>query len=387
MKTRCLTIVLSLLGSLSAFAAKDGKKIKVACVSSDTANQRHPYEPTYLFWRPEPGIDCGVSAVFAGFTNGKVIFAGGCNFPENSLAKDAQKKFYEGIYAFEPTDNPIVRRIGTLPEPMAYGVAVSTDDGLVLIGGTSAKQSLNTVYLLTADGEKAEVKPLPSLPHTWDNMSACALGRKVYVAGGNADGAACNRLYVLDLDNQTAGWKALKDFPGNPRVQPVLAASKDAKGNDCLYLFGGFCASGAESTLNCDGVVYNIAKNKWTTAPAPLFEDEEISVAGGSAVTLADGRICVTGGVNKDVFLNALKNQSPDYLLHPIEWYRFNPFVLIFNPAKSVWTVVSKNNNKEETTARAGSVMVAAQNGNIYVIGGELKPRVRTPHILVLKNL
>ena len=76
---------------------------------------------------------------------------------------------------------------------------------------------------------------------------------------------------------------------------------------------------------------------------------EEVSLGGGIAVTLPDGRVVAMGGVNKDVFLEALRNQAPDYLSHPVEWYRFNGRVMVFDPAAQTWTVAAD----DEATARA----------------------------------
>ncbi|MDE7151856.1 MAG: cyclically-permuted mutarotase family protein, partial [Candidatus Amulumruptor sp.] len=86
------------------------------------------------------------------------------------------------------------------------------------------------------------------------------------------------------------------------------------------------------------------------------------------------------GGVNADVFLAALVDQAPDYLSHPIEWYRFNPYACIFNPATETWTVADSAD-----TARAGaSLLVAPSASRSIVTGGELKPRIRTPRPAVI---
>ena len=80
------------------------------------------------------------------------------------------------------------------------------------------------------------------------------------------------------------------------------------------------------------------------------------------------------GGVNKDIFLDAVNHPKPGYMTHPAEWYRFNPFVCIYE--NGAWKIAGT----EKIAARAGTTL--AKHGNdIYVIGGELKPGVRTPDI------
>lgn len=313
----------------------------------------------------------GVSAAFAGISNGCPIVAGGCNFPENPLAKDSRKVLYDGIY--ELTGAQTLRLVGHLPRPMAYGASASTPDGVLMMGGTDSRD----VWLVTMEGGNAVVKPLPSLPRAVDNAAACAIAGKVYLAGGNHDGKPSNALLCFD----GAKWTELPPFPGNPRTQPVVAAGRNAKGEECLWLFGGFAGAGQGATLDTDGLVYIPSKKKWQAVAGP--KDEEgmaLSVAGGCAAALPDGRIVVTGGVNKDIFLAALRTPSPDYLSHPVEWYRFNSAVLLFNPATRQWQLP----RRDAETARAGAMLIPRPDGSLMLYGGELKPRIRTPRITLL---
>lgn len=335
----------------------------------------------------EDGISCGVSAAFAGLADDHVIKAGGCNFPSNPMAPGSVKKFYQAIYEVLRDENGKVstERVGMLPAPMAYGASVTTPEGLVIIGGTTATESLSNVYKINvgADG-KAVVTELPALPATMDNMQGAWLDGKVYVVGGNVAGAPSNAIYCLDFAKLDKGWKRLADFPGNPRVQPVVAGSANAKGEPRLYVWGGFAGKGEnrQATLDTDGFEYNPSSGKWKAIEGPVTESgEAISTGGGIACTLPDGRIVVTGGVNKDVFLEALRNQAPDYLSHPIEWYRFNSRVLVYDPAKSKWEVAANDTE----TARAGAAAAVTPEGEVLLIGGELKPRIRTPRISVVK--
>ncbi|MCM1484008.1 MAG: cyclically-permuted mutarotase family protein [Muribaculaceae bacterium] len=328
----------------------------------------------------EPGMEVGISAPYAGMLGGKLITAGGCNFPVDPMGPASSKKFYKGIYAADPATMQW-ERVGSLPEGMAYGATANAGNALILIGGTTATSALSDVKKLSAADGVLTLTELPSLPVTLDNMAACAVGRKVYAAGGNADGKPSADLYVLDLDNEAKGWKKLRRMPGNPRVQPVMAAAADARGEECLYVWGGFAGKhdGKDATLETAGLKYTPSTGKWTELPAPTDpESNALSTGGGAAVTLKDGRIAVAGGVNKDIFLAALQNQAPDYLQHPIDWYRFNPYVLVFNPATGTWTV----DEKDSGCARAGAAMIADGANGFYMTGGELKPRIRTAETL-----
>lgn len=332
----------------------------------------------------ESGIECGVSGAFAALAaDGRIILAGGCNFPVEPMAPTSQKKFYRGIYAANP-ENMQWKRIGSLDAPSGYGATVVTPVGIVLIGGTPNGVASDDVKLLSIEGDVATISALPSLPVTLDNLAATAIGSKVYAVGGNADGAPSKSLFVLDMDNLSLGWVKLREMPGNPRVQPVMAAAVNPDGENVLYVWGGFAGrhGKVEPTLELEGLCYNPKKDKWSKIEGPKdSEGEELSVGGGAACTLSDGRIAVIGGVNKDIFLSALQNQAPDYLQHPVEWYRFNPNILVFDPKTEKWSV-------EVTTsdaARAGASIVAGRNADIFILGGEIKPRIRTAQSLHFK--
>ena len=351
-------------------------------------------DPGEFTLEPEAGMEYGLSAPFAGMSDGRLIIAGGCNFPcPDPLAPGATKKYYRGIYAAD-TASLQWRRIGSLPQAMAYGATAPVDGGLLLIGGTSEAGPLTDVTLLTADFSSSEpevtLTPMPALPVPVDNMAAATIGRTVYVAGGNitTDGVTTpsRHLYALDLGSERPRWEKLKSMPGNPRVQPIMAAARDASGNECLWLWGGFAPrhAGHEPTLDTAGLCYRPDANRWTAVPGPADADSQpISTGGGAAATLTDGRIAVAGGVNARVFLDALRCQAPDYLLHPVEWYRLNPHVMVFDPGKLSWSEAMTT----PEAARAGAAVIAGNHNDIFIYGGELKPRIRTASTIHLNDL
>ncbi|MCH5234731.1 MAG: cyclically-permuted mutarotase family protein [Muribaculaceae bacterium] len=331
----------------------------------------------------EVGFESGLSGSFTGVIDGELIIAGGCNFPNNPMAPESVKKFYKGIYKLSEMDkdNWTAEIIGNLPFPMAYGSTVSLPNGLLIIGGSNAEKSFSEVFLITKN-EKDEIEILnyPSLPGAIDNSYATFLEDKIFIAGGNFNGLPSNNVFTLDLNHIDKGWQELKSFPGNPRVQPVLEAATNQKGEKYLYLWSGFAGKGEnrDATLNTDGLRYDLEKHKWKSIASPKdINGKELSLAGGAITTLPDGKMVAIGGVNKDIFLEALKNQAPDYLSHNIEWYKFNPNILVFNPAEESWII----SNITSETARAGAGIVSTDENEIIVVGGELKPRIRTSEI------
>lgn len=323
----------------------------------------------------EVGIEHGVSACYAGRIDDHLVMAGGCNFPVNTLAPDSKKVYYSGIYATKTDDGNQLnwKLVGHLPEPLAYGVIVTCDNSMIVVGGMNNDGSYGKVYRVTLVDGKAEVSTLPSMPCSVDNMAGALVGRHLYIAGGAMDGKASNRVLCLDLDNISAGWKDIKPFPGMVRVQPVAGSMGDNR----FCLFGGFApaANGEEAKLAMDGCVYDETTDEWELVEGPKDDKgEPLFVGGGTGINLTKDQLLVMGGVNKDVFLSAVNHPQPDYLSHPIEWYRFNPYTLYYN--KDGWKVLYKSSE----TARAGAALAQTDHG-LYVIGGELKPRVRSNKI------
>ena len=328
----------------------------------------------------EDGIAKGVSACYAGILDGQLVMAGGCNFPGLPPRMGGAKKFYDGIYCASLSgDNALVwRRIGNLPAPAAYGVSVTTPEGVVCIGGNNAEGQLDTVFCINIKEGSAVIEPLPSLPAGIDNFTGAFAGRRIFVSGGSYAGKADRKALFLDLDELGKGWQALPDFPGPRRTQPVSAAfEKD--GVYEFYIWGGFAGAtdGDPVTLSVDGLKYSSETGEWIPVAGPRdAEGIEVSLGGGAAAVLGDGKVVATGGVDKDVFYNALIKLPEGYFEHDPSWYRFGKNILVYDTASDSWSVAA---NTPET-ARAGAVLVG--DGRTFVnICGELMPGVRSPQL------
>ena len=354
--------------------------ISLVSLFHTSASAQH-VRPVFGFPATEPGYSLGVSACYAAQIGDWIVVAGGCNFPT-----PGKKTYYAGIYAAR-IDSDVLnwRLVGMLPEPAAYGVTAVSGDSLLFIGGNNSDHALKTVYSihLNGVGECAEVKRLADMPCTVDNMAVAQCGGSVYVVGGNHDGKPSADVLALDLNVAKSSWRNIGSMPGSARVQPV-AAALDGK----LYVWGGFFANGAQSEVHTTGCCMNIATGKWTSVAAPKsVEGSEMTLAGGIAWTF-NGKIYATGGGNKDIFLDAISGRyelvkQSDYLNQPISWYRFSGNLYEYDVLSEAWV---KTRFADKGLARAGAQMVVTQKGCFY-IGGELKPALRTPQIVVLQDL
>lgn len=331
----------------------------------------------------DAGFLKGVSALYAGVIDGNLLIAGGCNFPDILAADGGKKVFYPDVYITSLSNDTVFewKKIGQLPQAAAYGVTISTEKGLICVGGTTATHSLSDVFLLSLQKDVLKRDTLPSLPVTIDNMAGALVGHSLYIVGGNVNGIPSSAMYMLDLSDLSEGWKKETDVPGEPRVQPVCVA-QDGK----LYVWGGFAPTVGEhrASLSVDGYMYSPETKEWASVATPCdAEGNEISLGGGMGTSFGEGMILCAGGVDKDIFLKALQGiyVGKEYLSHPAEWYRFNRNLLLYHPRTDEWTTLGEY----EQGARAGAVIVS-QDGFHYIINGELKPGIRTNEITRMKE-
>lgn len=341
----------------------------------------------------------GVSAPFAGVLDGQLLVAGGCNFPGVPAAQGGKKSFYAGAYALPVSGNERTwRKVGELPCPTAYGLSLAAPEGLVCLGGQSPEGSLSSACLLSLakKGRRLRRTPLPDLPCTADNMAGALVGRRVYVVGGNMNGRPSRRMFSLSLDSLSAGWREEPALPGPPRTQAV-ALPLVWKGERCLFLFGGFAGgetadAASVSTLS---LFFVPSQGRWFIAAAPTDEARrQVALGGGAGYALNDTIAVLCGGVNKDIFLAALRREAQigealkagdterharlceekqRYMEMPPADYRLNTRLLLYNAAEDRWRVL----DNAPQAARAGAAL-AGSDGTCYQVGGETKPGIRT---------
>ena len=326
----------------------------------------------------EQGFDKGVSACYCGVINGYLYIAGGCNFPDKPVAEGGKKRFYKAIYAakLNAEGNRLEwKTVGQMPQPAAYGVSVTYENSLIFVGGNNETGGLTTAIRLRPTATGMQQEALPSLPHALDNMAGAVVGHILYVVGGNCEGVATQKVWSLDLKNTAKeGWKEEPSIPGIARVQPIAAALA----GDLLGVWGGFApkTDSKAAQLAMNGASYNAGCGTWTALPVPTDAlGEEVFTGGATAIATPQKGVVVVGGVNKDVFLAAINKLPEGYLLHEPEWYRFNSRVLCYRDG--TWTQLLQH----PSVARAGCAL-AYWDGWVYVVGGELKPGIRTPEIV-----
>lgn len=220
----------------------------------------------------------------------------------------------------------------------------------------------------------------PDLPVGVKKGISAQVGDTAYVGLGSAG----TDLYSLDLANPSEGWVKRAAFDG-----PGTEGAAAAVSGDRIYVFSGSgkATPDAASPIVFDTVhVYDTAADAWstvdTTTPAGLL--------GADALALADGRIAIIGGYNKEQFDTYLadvaatdKEKDPEgfkalvdaYMGREPEAYGWNDAVLVYDPAANTWGTLGENPYLPNTD----SAVVARGDDTFLVVGGEIKPGLRTP--------
>ncbi|MGL5317173.1 MAG: cyclically-permuted mutarotase family protein [Bacteroidales bacterium] len=337
----------------------------------------------------------GVSAPFAGLLNGELFVAGGCNFPGEPASRGGVKEYYSDIYRYDSLQHQW-QAIGQLPRALAYGASVVSGDEWICLGGNNKEGAYTSVYTIRYNGQ-LHVDTLPSLPATMDNFAATLQNGKIYAGGGNVNGKVQNKCYMLDLSTRKA-WVELPDFPGAGRVQPQLLQGR-AGG---IVLLGGFQAGSLTElpVLSSEVYAWEPQSNTWSLEselPLSAHDQTPPAMVGGFGVSLNDSVLLIGGGVNRARFIEALdagrqieeaikagqlfradslSAAKSNYLTHPVEWYQFNTELYTYHIQTRQWQQIGTYS----PTARAGAGVVY-RDGVLFIVGGELKPGIRTDEV------
>ena len=105
----------------------------------------------------------GFASPFAGVSGGALIVAGGANIPGDKWAEPLVKKWYDSVFVLQQPEEKWHGGF-KLPRALGYGVSITTEDGLVCLGGSDATRHYADVFLLRWKDGKLTRKALPNLP-------------------------------------------------------------------------------------------------------------------------------------------------------------------------------------------------------------------------------
>jgi solute:Na+ symporter, SSS family len=348
-------------------------------------------QPYKLIWSDLPSLPpvggqvgaYGVAGPYAGVHNNALIIAGGSNFPEPRW--ETTKTFHNDIQVLiKKSDNEYEWiSCGHLPFSAAYGACVSTPSGVLCMGGYDSLKVYNDVFLLSFEpgSGRIEYNSLPSLPSPCCNMYATIIGNAVYVAGGQSGldlNTAMSNFWRADITKLKEGnivWEILPAWPGPSRAFNLTAAQKNGN-TTCIYVISGRCVSKNSKVENLQDVyefnpeAYKKNPGGKTTASAwRQMSNAPQCVMAGTAAAVGNRYIGVFGGADVDVSISdSLKQIQP----------LFNKVTFAFDTYQNKWFQTGPSPMNHVTT-------IAVQWDNKIIIPcGEIKPRTRTPEILVV---
>ena len=340
----------------------------------------------------------GLAGAFAGIHEDRLIIAGGANFPNNPPWLGGQKVWWDDIYVLQKTDSDQyiwhTNINWKLPAPLAYGVTISTTDGLLCFGGNQRDQISSKIYQISWNivHQEIEIKTIGEMPVPMAMMTGGKIGSKVYLAGGQSP-VGGKHFFEFDLEHHT--WEELPSWPGKSRILPISAVQSNGT-EPCFYLFSGRHPKvGQPTELLTDGFVYVPSQKKWTSLNTISPENSPPTcLMAGSAIGIGAHHILAFGGDDGTVFKAieavdlkiATTNdtstqhqlvQQKEELLH--NHPGFSTDVLAYHTITDQWVTIGKQ-------PRPGRVTTPALSwGNQTVLpSGEVQPGVRTATVTTL---
>ena len=371
-RTTTTLAILMFLASASVCVAGEGERV---LVWSGQAGG-----PAALPDLPET---IGVAGAFAGSHNGTLIVAGGANFSDKPWSPDkdtcGKKVWHDRIYVL-PQGAKEWNTSYKLDKPTAYGQAVATDGGLLLIGGCGEGDVPHAdVILLTWDAERETLTRVayPPLPAPTARLAAERIGAKVYVLPGHVSEDKSNvpaALWSLDVSKpvKEMAWRTdHAPLPGPARLNAATAVQTSGGKHTFLYVFGGVIhATDAEGKLQRtflkDAYRFNPRAVALERDPWKRLEDIPAETAAACAIDYGHSDILLFGGVNGRI-TSLPHAERPD-----------NPTTIrCYHAIVNRWVDVGR--------LPTGVVVTTAvrYGGKIVIPTGETRPGVRTPGVQV----
>lgn len=329
-----------------------------------------------MHWRQLPTLPdkTGFGGLFAGISAGKLIVAGGANFPDRMPWDGGTKQYHRTVYILD-SPSSTWREVGALPRPTAYGISIATEAGILCVGGNDLEHTFADCFLLRVEGNRLAFETIAPLPKPLTAACGVAIGRIAYICGGvgTADGLASDAvssLLRLDLNDRSKGWQECESLPGPGRFHAVAAALGDS-----LFVISGLRRkrtneSAFELEYLEDAYRYTLdqtGKGRWVR----LADLPHPNAAAPSPAMPLDAQRIVLFGSGAD----GLHLQPPPQDRPPP-----SSTCLAYNTATNDWTPLGT------TPAPRMTVPTVVWNGEWIVPSGEVRPGRRSPHVWAVRS-
>ena len=340
-----------------------------------TAEENSVVEQT---WKELPSLPntVGFGGAFIGTYKNSLVVAGGANFPEKNEVVPDGKVWYDDVYILNKDSNEWTN-VGSLKRPLGYGAAVSTPNGILLIGGSDHEKVYADVSLLKIENGKVVLKSFPPLPKPSHLHVAEIIQNTVYVVCGRTSltaGSEENIFWKLDLNKMPDQvfasspdfkWGSVEAWPGPSRIKAMSAVQSGGGKKKYLYLFGG-----ETSVLTGDGFERKFLSDCWrfdpyakegTDAWKQLADLPDRPRAAGGAIDFGQSHILLFGG-SSGIHLSKPVNERPF----------FPNDIIAYHTITNTW--VPYGNTVEGIV----TVKPVVFDEKIALVSGEIKPGTRT---------
>ncbi len=343
----------------------------------------------------------GFAGAINGISNDVLIVAGGANFP-NGMPWEGGKKFYSNkIYVLQKKGDKFFWNGNikdTLPEAVAYCGSTSTDAGIFYGGGENENGISDKAFLLNwnADKNKIDITQLPHLPLALTNISATSIDNVVYTTGGDQEKSSSNKFFKIDLDKESPQWEPLPDLP--IALANATAIVQNGIDGINIYVIGGRSkTTTGVSDLHHTVYAFNPAKQQWKKC-ADISDGKNTSnLSAASGVAVGENKILIIGGDDGNIFhqiesyisriSKAVTAEERDKLTREkndliIKHKGFDKSLLLYNTINDKWTKVGEYPYPAQVTTNA-----VKWGKDIIISNGEIKPGVRTPNVIIGKEV
>jgi cyclically-permuted mutarotase family protein len=338
-------------------------------------------------------VQPGLAGPIAGVHGNFVLVAGGANFEDGLPWRGGKKKYHDEIFLMEKTKSESYlwkQSSEKLPLAMAYSACVSTDQGLISIGGEDLDSPINDVFLFSFQDGIVNRTSYPGLPVATSSAGAALIGQTVFVVGGLTSKGATSAFYSFDLNQPEKGWRILPELP-IALSHGVVVSQNDGK-ETCIYIIGGRNKTSEVSTFYSSVWKYTPSKQKWEQEGDIISDGKPLGLSAGTGIALGSDQIFLFGG-DPGIFFNRTERMNnaiekasgederqklwneKDAMLsnHP----GFSKDILTFNTISKTWTKMDQIAGESPVTTTA-----FMWNTKVVIPSGEVRPGIRTPNLI-----
>lgn len=337
-------------------------------------------------------VQPGLAGPVAGAHGNFVLVAGGANFENGLPWRGGQKKYHDEIFLMEKTASGEFewkQSTESLPFPIAYPACISTENGVLAIGGETEKGPIADVSLFSFQNRAVVRTSLPGLPVATSSAGAALIDSTVFVAGGLTTEGATSAFYSFDLNQPEKGWRILPELP--VALSHAVVVSQSDNTETCIYVIGGRNKTSEVSTFLSSVLKYQPSKQKWINEGDIVSEGKPLGLSAGTGIAVGKEHILLFGSdpgiyFNRTERMNAalekvsgeekqkLWNEKDAMLSnHP----GFSKDILAFNTRSKVWTKMDQISGDSPVTTTA-----FLWNGTVVIPSGEVRPGIRTPKVI-----